>query len=91
MGLAQIIDLPILEFLDFPIIPVLDRPVIPGDTAVDLRLLSTVRAGILLPCQIPVFPADAVGGRQGKIGQLVVVGDFPYKPGGRLPIRQLFA
>ena len=86
---AHVVDPPVPELLGLAVIPVLDRAVIAGDTAVNLRGLSAVGAGLLLPRQIAVVPADGIGGAHGIIGQLVVFRDLPHQVGRGLPVREL--
>ena len=53
MGLAQVVDFPVLEFLDLPVVPVLDRPVIAGDPAVDFGLFAAVGQVYCSPLRYP--------------------------------------
>ena len=61
LGMGNIIEGTILVLLGLTIIPVLYRTVISRDTAVNLSLLSTFRAGEMLAADVAVLLTYGIG------------------------------
>ena len=91
VGVADVVHLAILELLRLAVVPVLHRAVVAGDAAVDLGAFAALGADRHLAGQIAVVLAHGIGGGQGVIGQLIVLGDLTHQLSRRLPIRQLLA
>src|SRR5699024_7580082 len=87
----DIIFFPVFKLLNLSIVPVLYRTVISGDPAVNLRLFSAVRAGILFAVNIAVILADGVGRRNRIVWKLIILGNLPYKKRRFLPARKLLS
>ena len=81
----------LLVLLGLTGVPVLHGAVVAGDAAVDLGGLAALRAGEMLAADVAVVLADGVGGREGVVGQLVVLGDLAHEVCCGLPARQLLA
>ena len=61
LGMGNIIESTVLVLLGLTIIPVLYRTVVSGDTAVNLSLLSTFRAGEMLAADVAVLLTYGIG------------------------------
>ena len=61
LGMGNIIESTVLVLLGLTIIPVLYRTVVSGDTAVNLGLLSTFRAGEMLAADVAMLLTYGIG------------------------------
>ena len=61
LGMGNIIEGTVLVLLGLTIVPVLYRTVISCDTAVNLSLLSTFRAGKMLAADVAVLLSYGIG------------------------------
>ena len=89
--LFGVVGLAVLEFADLAVVPVTYRTVVTGDAGVYFGVASAFGTGEVLAPDITVFRADGLGGGQGVVWQLEVLGDLAYQGGGRLPVRQALA
>jgi len=78
-------------FLALAVVPVLDGAVVAGYAAVYLCGLAAVGAGEVLARKVTVGGAYGVCGREGIVGQPVVVRNGLYQLCGGFPAGQLLA
>ena len=89
LGMGNIIESTVLVLLGLTIIPVLYRTVVSGDTAVNLGLLSTFRAGEMLAADVAMLLTYGIGRRNGVIRQTIILCDLTYQRRCCLPVRKL--
>ena len=89
MGMGNIIEGTVLVLLGLTIVPVLYRTVISCDTAVNLSLLSTFRAGEMLAADVAMLLTYGIGRLDGVIGQAIILCDLTYQRCRCLPVRKL--
>lgn len=90
LGSTDVVNLAVFIFLGLAVVPVLNRTIVSGNTAVYLGGFSANGALFLLARKISVAFADRIGGGNGVVGKLVILGNLANEGGCRLPVGKLF-